>query len=86
MFSVFAILIYMAAMAIPAWLLYHFGSEHWYWHALAVLTGLLLGFVPLPPAFSNAGYDLVLGFVFVFLMVWGIGGLFLFRPHHEKHA
>jgi len=86
MFSVFAILIYMAAMAIPAWLLYHFGSESWYWHALAAAGGLLMGFIPLPAALSNPGYDLILGFAFVFLMVWGIGGLFMVRPHREKHA
>ena len=86
MFSVFAILVYVAAMAIPAWLLYLFGSGHWYWHVLALLVGLLLGFIPLPPAFSNAGYDMALGFTFVFLMVWGIGGLLMIRPHHEKHA
>jgi hypothetical protein len=86
MFSVFAILIYMAAMAMPAWLLYYFGSEAWYWHVLALFTGLGLGFIPLPAVFSKVGYDLAVGFAFVFLMVWGIGGLFMCRPHREKHA
>jgi len=85
MFSVFAILIYMAAMAIPAGLLYYFGSEPWYWHVFAILAGLVMGFVPMP-ALSNQSFDLLLGFAFVFLMVWGIGGLFMLRPHREKHA
>ena len=85
MFSVFAILTYVAAMAIPAWLLYYFGSEPWYWHLLAILAGLVLGFVPIP-ALSSQSFDLVIGFVFVFLMVWGICGLFMWRPHREKHA
>jgi len=86
MFSLIAILIYMAAMAIPAWLLYHFGSGHWYWHVCAFLVGLLLGFIPLPAIFSKPGLDLAMGFIFVFLMVWGIGGLFMIRSHREKHA
>jgi hypothetical protein len=86
MFSVFAVLVYMAAMAIPVWLLYHFGSGHWFWHVFAVMIGLLLGVVPLPAVFSNPTYDLIVGFVFVFLIVWGIGGLFPLRSHHEKHA
>jgi len=86
MFSMLAILIYLAAMAIPAWLLYHFGSEPWYWHALAVCAAVVAGFMPLPPQFSSAGYDLAIGFAFVFLLVWGIGGLFMIHPHREKHA
>ena len=86
MFSFVAILIYIAAMAVPAWLLYHFGSESWYWHALAVFGGLVLGFLPIPEVLSKPGYDLIIGFVFVFLMVWGIGGLFMISPHREKHA
>ena len=86
MFSFVAILTYMAAMAIPAWLLYYFGSESWYWHALATFAGLSLGFIPMPAVFSKPGYDLVMGFACVFLMVWGVGGLFMIRPHREKHA
>jgi hypothetical protein len=34
-------------------------------------------------------FDLVFGFVFILLLVWGIGGLIVYhphRPHHEKHA
>jgi hypothetical protein len=47
-----------------------------------------MGFIPIP-SLSKPVMDLIVGFVFVFLMVWGIGGLFLIRPHHhhhEKHA
>jgi hypothetical protein len=84
MFSFFAILAYMAAMAVPAWLLYRFGSEPWYWHGLALLGGLGVGFVPVP-VLSSPTFDLIVGLVFVFLMVWGAGGLFLL-PHRERHA
>jgi len=83
MFSFFAIFMHMAAMAVPAWLLYYFGSEPWYWHVLAALFGLGLGFVPLP-ALSNPIFDLIIGFGFVSLTLWGIGGLFTWPPHREE--
>ena len=86
MFSMVAILVYAVAVAIPAWLLYRFGPEPWYWHVLATLGGLALGLMPLPPAWSQLATGLLFGFVFVFLMVWGIGGLFMHRPRHPKHA
>jgi hypothetical protein len=85
MFSMLAILIYAAATGIPAWLLYRFGSAQRYWHVLSIVAALGLGFIPLPSASSHA-YDMTLGFAFVFLLVWGIGGLFAFRPHHARHA
>jgi hypothetical protein len=86
MFSKVAILVYLFAAGIPAWLLYRCGSQPWYWHVLATLCGLALGLLPLPPAWSQFASGLMFGFVFVFLMVWGIGGLFMLRPHHPKHA
>lgn len=87
MFSVLALSVYVAAMAVPAWLLYHFGSCAWFWHALALAAGLVLGLIPTPTALANQTGDMLTGVVFMFLMVWGIGGLALYRPHHrEKHA
>jgi len=86
MVSILALLTYLAGAAVPAWLLYHFGSEAWYWHVLALLLALALGLAHLPPAFSLLAPELMVGFLFVFLMVWGIGGLFMLRPHRAKHA
>jgi hypothetical protein len=34
-------------------------------------------------------WDLGFGFAFLLLLVWGVGGLIVLRPHrhrHEKHA
>jgi len=86
MFSFVATLIYLAALAIPIYLLIHFHSQAWYWHVLAVMAALAMGLVPMPAWLQASSADLVIGFVFLVLMVWGAGGLLMFRTHHEKHA
>ena len=86
MLSMFAVLVYLVALAVPIWLLYHFGSGTWPWHVLAIATALVLGFIPIPAALKGAGAELIFGFVFTFLMVWGIGGLIVYRPHLHRHA
>jgi hypothetical protein len=86
MFTMWAVLVYLLAMAIPIYLLYRFHSQAWYWHVLAVIAALALGFMPTPAGLKTAGFDLLLGFAFIVLMIWGAGGLILLRPHHEKHA
>ena len=50
------------------------------------MGALALGFVPTPAELKSSTFDLTFGGVFIFLMVWGIGGLIVFRPHHERHA
>ena len=86
MFSLFAVLVYLVALGLPIYLLLHFHSQAWYWHVLAVFAALALGLVPMPAWLQSSAYDLVLGFAFILLMVWGAGGLILFRTHHERHA
>ena len=89
MFSILAVLIYVFAIALPVFLLYRFRSQSWYWHVLATLAALGLGFVPTPPAWKAETFDLAFGFAFILLLVWGVGGLVVFRPHRphrEKHA
>ena len=81
-----AILVYLAAAAIPIWLLYRFHSQAWYWHLLAIAIAAALGFVPIPPDYQKRGFDLVAGFALVALFCWGIGGLAMPHQHHEKHA
>jgi hypothetical protein len=90
MFGMLAVLVYLLAMGIPIFLLYRFHSQAWYWHTLSVLAAVALGFFPIPFALQNPKFDLLFGFTFIVLMIWGAGGLILFRthhtPHHEKHA
>ncbi|SPE37243.1 conserved membrane hypothetical protein [Candidatus Sulfopaludibacter sp. SbA6] len=86
MYTLLAVLIYTAAIAIPAYLLYHFRPQASYWHLLAVIASLVLGLTPIPPDLQTRGFDLFFGFVFVGLISWGLGGLIVFLPHREKHA
>jgi hypothetical protein len=56
---------------------------------LSIAAALALGLVPTPPEWKSARVDLVFGFALTFLLLWGAGGLVVFRPHvhtREKHA
>ena len=90
MSSRWAILAFAAAVIAAGWLLRHFGTFRWYWHLLAIALALAIGLAPTPPALINPVSEMITGMVFLFLVVWGIGGVLLFRPHpakhHEKHA
>ena len=86
MFSMLAILVYLAALCLPLWLLHRFGSQRWLWHVLAIACSLVLGLLPTPVAFQGVATDLTIGFGFLFLMVWGVGGLVVYRPHIHRHA
>ncbi len=86
MFSTLAVLVYLLAFAIPLLLLYRYHSAAWYWHVLAILAALGMGFIQTPESWKSATFDLCFGAVFVVLVVWGIGGLVAFRWHRERHA
>jgi hypothetical protein len=42
--------------------------------------------MPMPAEFKTATWDMIFGGTFTALMVWGIGGLVVYRPHTTKHA
>jgi hypothetical protein len=86
MFSMLAILVYLVALGLPLWLLHRYGSQMWLWHAVAIAASLALGFIPTPVEFKGLATDLIFGFAFLFLMVWGVGGLVVYRPHLHRHA
>jgi len=82
-------LIYAGAAALALTLLYFFHA-HWYWHVLSVVLALVIGtvpadMVPLPAAWGSTR-DIVVGGVFIFLMVWGLGAPLFQRHHHTPHA
>ena len=82
------VLVYLVAIGLPVALLYFFRAQAWYWHTLSLAAALCLGLLPMPAGWESAGMTLLFAFTFAVLMIWGIGGLVLFRPHHkhEKHA
>ncbi|HEY1495733.1 MAG TPA: hypothetical protein VGF49_14370 [Candidatus Solibacter sp.] len=86
MFGMSAVLVYLLAMGIPL-LLLRFHSVSWYWYLLAVVVAMTLGFIPMPAQMQNPAFDLVFGFVFIALLIWGVCGLLLFQVHRgERHA
>lgn len=87
MSSALVVLVYLVALGVPVYLLYQFRAQAWYWHLLCIGAALALGFVPTPPEWKTQVFDLIFGFTFILLMVWGIGGLVLFPVHHdhERH-
>jgi hypothetical protein len=86
MFSLLAIVLDVIAVVVPIYLLYRFRSQAWYWHVLAVIVGLVVGLAPGTALLQTTGGTLLYGFVFIVLMVWGIGGLIPYRPRQAKHA
>jgi hypothetical protein len=85
MFTMWAVLVYTAAMVIPIYLLHRFHTQSWYWHMLAVGASMALGLAPVPLEFQGQGFDLLLGFAFVTLLFWGAGGLIVYHPAQHKH-
>ena len=76
----------VVTLALPIYLLYRFRSQAWYWHVLAVIVALVIGLMPGTALLQTLGGSMLYGFVFVVLMLWGIGGLIPFRRLRAKHA
>ena len=87
MSSNLVIAIYLVALAIPLFLLYRFHARSWYWHTACVAAAFVLGLISTPPEWKTPLLDMVFGFTFIFLMVWGVGGLIGFHEHRhpERH-
>jgi putative effector of murein hydrolase len=76
----------VVALALPIFLLYQFRSQAWYWHVLAVIVALVIGLMPGTALLETFGGQMLYGFAFVVLMLWGIGGLIPFRRLRKKQA
>ena len=83
------LLAYAGAAALALALLYLLHAR-WFWHVLSVVAALAIGLlppgmIPIPAAWGMAR-DMIVGSVFLFLIVWGLGAP-LFRRHHQTpHA
>ena len=76
----------VVTLALPIYLLYRFRSQAWYWHVLAVIVALVIGLMPGTALLQTLGGSMLYGFVFVGLMLWGVGGLIPFKRLRNKHA
>jgi thiol:disulfide interchange protein len=76
----------VVALSLPIFLLYRFRSQAWYWHVLAVIVALVIGLMPATVLPQSEVRDMLYGFAFVFLMLWGIGGLVPLKRLRKKHA
>jgi len=75
---------YAASLILALLLLYWFHAR-WYWHVLSVALALAIGLAPPPEALAGRPvFDLVIGCLFVFLMVWGLGEIFVHRHHRRR--
>jgi hypothetical protein len=75
------VLVYLAAVAMPLYLLIRFHERAWYWHAFAIVAAVAVGFVPIPAELQRRSFDLLLGFVFITFLLWGAGGVVLRLRH-----
>jgi thiol:disulfide interchange protein len=76
----------VVTLALPIYLLYQFRSQAWYWHMLAVIVALVIGNMPGTALLQTQAGSMLYGFVFVVLMIWGVGGLIPLRRLRKKHA
>jgi hypothetical protein len=84
MLAMWVFVAYGASVALALLLVYLFHSR-WYWHVLSVLAAFVVGLTPPLPWFDGPTRDLLYGSVFLFLLVWGLGELFVHRFHHHGH-
>ncbi len=89
------VVVYGSAVVLALYLLYSFHAKAWYWHGLSIAAAFAVGLfpvgsLPIPEAWmAKPAISFVIGFLFIFLLIWGIGAPF-FReghgPRHIRHA
>lgn len=78
-------LIYSAALLAAIYLLWRFSHVRWYWHVLAAVAALIIGFMPPLTAEATAIYDMLIGVAFLLLIAWGLGELAFKAFHIHRH-
>jgi len=83
----FVMLSYAGAVSLAVVLLYHFQARVWYWHASSLVLAFVIGYVPAPESFTGPVPDAITGFLIIFFLFWGLGGILLdMSLHGHKHA
>ena len=72
MSSVWVVVSYGSSVVLALLLLYYFHARTWYWHILSAGVALALGLVPVPAGWQSPRTDLMVGFLFLLLLVWGL--------------
>ncbi len=73
-----------AVSVVLALLLLYLHHVRWYWHVLGIVVALVIGLIPTPePLVGKRIYDMVVGCLFVFLITWGVGEIFMHRYHRR---
>ena len=85
MSPVLVALCYGSATLLSLFFLWHFGVKSWWWHAGSVVLALALGLAHLPPFFNSPEMTLAVGWVFIFLLLWGIAGPLVALAHSPAH-
>jgi len=82
------VLVYASALGLALLMLYLFKAQAWYWHLLSLAAAFGVGLMPPPAGWQGPVVDLLFGTVFIFLLVWGVGGLLVSgsRSPRRKHA
>ncbi|MCC6859677.1 MAG: hypothetical protein IT158_13995 [Bryobacterales bacterium] len=86
MHPLWVLLAYGSSAGLALLLVYYF-AVRWYWHLASAGLAFVIGLVPLPLEWRSPQLDLAVGWVFVFLFIWGVAEpLFTTHHHHPRHA
>ena len=87
MSTVWVFAVYGFSVALALVFVYFFHAR-WFWHVLSVLAAFAVGFSPPVLGWNGPSRDLIYGFVFLFLLVWGLAEPFLHHFHRGglRHA
>ena len=79
-------LAFVLALALPSYLLHRYHAASPIWHILAIAAAIGIGLIPGSPALNSAAGAFVIGFLFLALIIWGIGGFIDIGRHHGRHT
>jgi hypothetical protein len=79
------VLAYGCAVGLALFLLYYVNVRAWVWHVGSVVLALIIGLIPNPFGWTHPAVDLVIGSLFTFLLIWGVGELAFHSERHHHH-